>query len=417
MAADFVPDLPPAVAPACVAVWAQLLGLIGFEVFGQFTRIVEERDAFFRHTIGGLARTVGLRHAALLVRLGVRQSGGSAPGRRFLGRVACGAARGVGLRPVGASWAVRLVVGLRPGVFRAPRRAVPATRGRMPFRGTSAPRLAVGLRHGVLGCAPCGLACVVAVGPVGAFWTARPVVPPAGWGCDRSVLPGLRALWSVCGPASSGLRAPQVRPRAVECRSAVPPLLASPSVCGPVSGLCALRSCLRGGRGPCGRFLDCAACGACRGVGLGPVGVSRFPRLRRRPAARVSWTAHLAVRPHGGLAGFASRGRPCGSTPSGLGRGAARGVGLRPARAFEVPRLRRRPAAPRLLGRAPRRGDRRVGRAWPRPRTPPPWSACAVGLWTGLAQAPRLSRRRDRTPSRGVSQAPTPPGRTSREYV
>ena len=41
----------------------QLLGLIGFEVFGQFTRIVEERDAFFRHTIGGLARTVGLRHA------------------------------------------------------------------------------------------------------------------------------------------------------------------------------------------------------------------------------------------------------------------------------------------------------------------------------------------------------------------
>ncbi|MEU5466032.1 hypothetical protein AB0H06_31185, partial [Streptomyces althioticus] len=31
-----VPDLPPAVAPACVAVWAQLLGLIGFEVFGQF---------------------------------------------------------------------------------------------------------------------------------------------------------------------------------------------------------------------------------------------------------------------------------------------------------------------------------------------------------------------------------------------
>ncbi|MFJ6860591.1 TetR/AcrR family transcriptional regulator [Streptomyces werraensis] len=63
MAADFVPDLPPAVAPACVAVWAQLLGLIGFEVFGQFTRIVEERDAFFRHTVAGLARTVGLRPA------------------------------------------------------------------------------------------------------------------------------------------------------------------------------------------------------------------------------------------------------------------------------------------------------------------------------------------------------------------
>ncbi|MEQ8147806.1 TetR/AcrR family transcriptional regulator [Streptomyces sp. OP7] len=61
MAADAVPDLPPAVAPACVAVWAQLLGQIGFEVFGQFTRVVEERDIFFRHTVGILARTVGLR--------------------------------------------------------------------------------------------------------------------------------------------------------------------------------------------------------------------------------------------------------------------------------------------------------------------------------------------------------------------
>ncbi|MFJ8185480.1 TetR/AcrR family transcriptional regulator [Streptomyces sp. NPDC096105] len=63
MVSDFVPGLPPAAAPACVAVWAQLLGLIGFEVFGQFTGVVEERDAFFRHTVGGLARTVGLRPA------------------------------------------------------------------------------------------------------------------------------------------------------------------------------------------------------------------------------------------------------------------------------------------------------------------------------------------------------------------
>lgn len=96
---------------------------------------------------------------------------------------------------------------------------------------------------------------------------------------------------SAAGPASSGLRAPRFRPRAVEWRSAVPPLLASPSVCGPVSGLRALRSCLRGGRGSCRRFLDCAACGAGRGVGLRPVGVSRVPRVHRRPAARVSWTA------------------------------------------------------------------------------------------------------------------------------
>jgi len=101
---------------------------------------------------------------------------------------------------------VRLVVGLRPGVFRAPSRAVPATRGRMPFRGTSAPRLAVGLRHGVLGCAPCGLACVVAVGPVGAFWTARPVVPPAGWVWDRSVSPGFRVSAVGLRPAFPGRR-------------------------------------------------------------------------------------------------------------------------------------------------------------------------------------------------------------------
>lgn len=224
---------------------------------------------------------------------------------------------------------------------------------------------------------------------------------------------------SAAGPASSGLRAPRFRPRAVEWRSAVPPLLASPSVCGPVSGLRALRSCLRGGRGSCGRFLDCVACGAARGVGLRPVGVSRFPRLRRLPAARVSWTAHSAVRPHGGLAGFASRGRPCGSTPSGLGRGAARGVGLRPARAFEVPRLRRRPAAPRLLGRAPRRGDRWVGPRLAgvpglRPRGRPARSVC--GPASLRLPACRAADAIERRPA--ASPKPSPrPGVLPREYV
>lgn len=219
---------------------------------------------------------------------------------------------------------------------------------------------------------------------------------------------------SAAGPASSGLRAPRFRPRAVEWRSAVPPLLASPSVCGPVSGLRALRSCLRGGRGSCRRFLDCAACGAGRGVGLRPVGVSRVPRVHRRPAARVSWTATWR---------FATR-RPSWLR---LSRAALRFDAFR-ARSRRRPRCgfatgsRLRSSAPPPSACGPASPGPRASQGRPpggpapgrRPRTPPPWSACAVGLWTGLAQAPRLqSRRRDRTPSRGVSQALTPPGRTS----
>ena len=61
MAADFASDLPPAVAPALVAAWAQLFGLIGFELFGQFNRVVEDRAAFFRHAAEQLALGVGLR--------------------------------------------------------------------------------------------------------------------------------------------------------------------------------------------------------------------------------------------------------------------------------------------------------------------------------------------------------------------
>jgi len=60
MAADFASDLPPTLAPALVAAWAQLFGLIGFEVFGQFNRVVEDRAAFFRHAAGRLAHGVGL---------------------------------------------------------------------------------------------------------------------------------------------------------------------------------------------------------------------------------------------------------------------------------------------------------------------------------------------------------------------
>ncbi|MFI6033388.1 TetR/AcrR family transcriptional regulator [Streptomyces sp. NPDC051315] len=60
MAADLAPDLPPEAVAALVAAWAQLYGLVGFEVFGQFHRVVEEREPFFRHAVTRLAHGVGL---------------------------------------------------------------------------------------------------------------------------------------------------------------------------------------------------------------------------------------------------------------------------------------------------------------------------------------------------------------------
>ncbi|MDX3308611.1 TetR/AcrR family transcriptional regulator [Streptomyces sp. NPDC054884] len=61
MAADLAPDLPPGAVTALVAAWAQLYGLVGFELFGQFHRVVEEREPFFRYAVTRLARDVGLR--------------------------------------------------------------------------------------------------------------------------------------------------------------------------------------------------------------------------------------------------------------------------------------------------------------------------------------------------------------------
>ncbi|GHE03075.1 TetR/AcrR family transcriptional regulator [Streptomyces alanosinicus] len=61
MAADFASGLPAEVAVALTAAWAQLFGLVGFELFGQFHKVVEDREAFFRHAVTGLAHGVGLR--------------------------------------------------------------------------------------------------------------------------------------------------------------------------------------------------------------------------------------------------------------------------------------------------------------------------------------------------------------------
>ncbi|MCX5137281.1 TetR/AcrR family transcriptional regulator [Streptomyces sp. NBC_00340] len=62
MSADLAPDLPPDVIVPLVAAWAQLYGLIGFELFGQFNRVVEDREPFFRQAVGRLAHDVGLVH-------------------------------------------------------------------------------------------------------------------------------------------------------------------------------------------------------------------------------------------------------------------------------------------------------------------------------------------------------------------
>ncbi|MFE9096861.1 TetR/AcrR family transcriptional regulator [Streptomyces sp. NPDC007264] len=60
MAADHAADLPPEVVAALVASWAQLYGLVGFELFGHFNKVVEEREVFFRHAAAQLAHNVGL---------------------------------------------------------------------------------------------------------------------------------------------------------------------------------------------------------------------------------------------------------------------------------------------------------------------------------------------------------------------
>ncbi|MGW0392715.1 TetR/AcrR family transcriptional regulator [Streptomyces sp. NPDC003042] len=60
MTADFAEGLPPEVTAALVAAWAQLVGLVSFELFGQFNRVVEDRAAFFSHAAGQLAHGVGL---------------------------------------------------------------------------------------------------------------------------------------------------------------------------------------------------------------------------------------------------------------------------------------------------------------------------------------------------------------------
>ncbi|NJP43853.1 helix-turn-helix transcriptional regulator [Streptomyces sp. PRB2-1] len=66
LAAELAPELPIRVVAALVAGWAQLFGLLSFELFGQFNRVVDARGPFFDHAALTLAAQVGLEvdHAA-----------------------------------------------------------------------------------------------------------------------------------------------------------------------------------------------------------------------------------------------------------------------------------------------------------------------------------------------------------------
>ncbi|MGY0055956.1 TetR/AcrR family transcriptional regulator [Streptomyces sp. LZ34] len=53
-------ELPDAVLAQFVAAWAQLFGLVSFELFGQFNNLVEAREEFFARAVATLGRTAGL---------------------------------------------------------------------------------------------------------------------------------------------------------------------------------------------------------------------------------------------------------------------------------------------------------------------------------------------------------------------
>jgi hypothetical protein len=53
--------LPPDVLVRAVIAWAQLFGMISFELFGQFVGSFEPADALFGHAAQQLAAFVGLR--------------------------------------------------------------------------------------------------------------------------------------------------------------------------------------------------------------------------------------------------------------------------------------------------------------------------------------------------------------------
>ncbi|MER6304854.1 TetR/AcrR family transcriptional regulator [Streptomyces sp. NPDC001657] len=60
LGAELGVELPPAVLARLVGAWAQLFGLLSFELFGQFQNVIEARTEFFEQAVLQLARSVGL---------------------------------------------------------------------------------------------------------------------------------------------------------------------------------------------------------------------------------------------------------------------------------------------------------------------------------------------------------------------
>ncbi|MBH5333860.1 TetR/AcrR family transcriptional regulator [Streptomyces pactum] len=74
LAGELGVELPAAVLARLVAAWAQLFGLVSFEVFGHFHGIVGAREEFFTRAVADLARGAGLADAP------PRQAGAVLPG-------------------------------------------------------------------------------------------------------------------------------------------------------------------------------------------------------------------------------------------------------------------------------------------------------------------------------------------------
>jgi AcrR family transcriptional regulator len=55
-----MPGVPDTVIAAALAAWAGVFGLISFELFGQFTNVITDHDAYFSYAAGQLGRLFGL---------------------------------------------------------------------------------------------------------------------------------------------------------------------------------------------------------------------------------------------------------------------------------------------------------------------------------------------------------------------